>query len=315
MSDTLGKTLAAMRVKKGLSVEEVSAITRINARLVRLIEDDQYDQLPGEVFIKGVLRSYAGVVDLSGDEVVARFNALGVLIKDRSPVMISLPLRPESPWFSRMVISILALLAAAGAIIYFAGYLDVREETPFASTTDGKRPAKTQVKDVPLNEAGKTDAAQGPEMKKEPKPEGLKEKAAPPQQVSPASPAQSLPAPGALKKPEPKPAQIQGAEEKPGNGQAQPADKKKHTLTVKASDVSWVSVTIDGATSKQVFLNVGETASWTGEKGFKITIGNVLATKVYLDGVEIRVKNSVQNVVKEMNIPVNISIKPENVEG
>jgi cytoskeletal protein RodZ len=315
MSDTLGKTLAAMRVKKGLSVEEVSAITRINARLVRLIEDDQYDQLPGEVFIKGVLRSYAGVVDLSGDEVVARFNALGVLIKDRSPVMISVPLRPESPWFSRMVFSILALLAVAGAIIYFAGYLDVREQTPFAPRTDGKRPAKTQVKDVPLNEAGKTNAAREPELTKEPKPEGLKEKAAQPQQVSPAPPAQSPPSPGALKKPEPKPTQIQGAEEKPGNGQAQPADKKKHTLTVKASDVSWVSVTIDGATSRQVFLNVGETASWTGEKGFKITIGNVLATKVYLDGVEIRVKNPVQNVVKEMNVPVNMSIKPENVEG
>lgn len=318
MSDTLGKTLAAMRVKKGLSIEEVSAITRINARLVRLIEEDQYDQLPGEVFIKGLLRSYAGVVGLSGDEVVARFNAMGVLMKDRSPVMISVPLRPEPRWLSRMVFPVLAILVVAGLIIYYAGYLERRTDTLFVSTIGKKRPAKKEVKDAPSNEVGKTGAPlepapmQGPEPA--PKPE-LKEKTVSAQQVPPVAPAQSVPAPVTLKKPETKPAQAQRAEEKPGASQVQPADKNRHTLTVTASDVSWVSVVIDGSVSRQIFLNAGETASWKGEKEFKLTIGNAVATKVYLDGVEVKIKNAVQNVVKEMNIPINGRINQEDVEG
>lgn len=318
VSDTLGKTLAAMRVKKGLSIEEVSAITRINAKLVRLIEDDQYDQLPGEVFIKGLLRSYAGVVGLSGDEVIARFNALGVHMKDRSPVMISVPLRPESRWLSRIVLYILAILAVVGLVIYYAGYLDRPADTLFVSTAEKKKSAPKEIKDAPLDEAGKTDAPlepapmQGPELKTEPKPE-LKEKSALAQQISPVATSQSLPVP--LKKPDSKPAQTPRVEEKPGNSHVQPVDKNKHTLSVIASDVSWISVVIDGSVSKQIFLNAGETASWTGEKGFKLTIGNAVATKVYLDAVEIKIKNAVQNVVKEMNIPVDTRIKQEDSEG
>ncbi len=320
MSDTLGKTLAALRVKKGLSIEEVSAVTRINARFVRLIEEDQFDQLPGEVFIKGLLRSYAGVLGVSGDEVIARYKALGVHIKDRSPALISVPLRPESRWFRKMFFSILAILSVAGIIYYYVGPLEPYVEKPFASTMEGKKFFKKQVKDVPPGEvkeigtAPEPEPVQGPEPKKEPNQE-LKEKAAQPQQPSPVATAQSLSAPVALKKPEPKPAQTQHAEEKPVNNQAQPADKNKHKLTVTASDVSWVSVVIDGGVSRQIFLNAGETASWIGEKGFKITIGNVMATKVYLDGVEVKVKNAVQNVIKEMNIPVNKDSKPEGAEG
>ncbi|MBF0292935.1 MAG: helix-turn-helix domain-containing protein [Nitrospinae bacterium] len=313
MSDTLGKTLAAMRVKKGLSIEEVSAITRINPRLVRLIEDDQYDQLPGEVFIKGLLRSYAGVVGLSGDEVVARFNALGVNMKDRSPVMISVPLRPESRWLGRMVFYILAVLAVVGLVIYYAGYWERQAETVFVSTMDNKKSGKKEVKTVPSDESGKTDTPlepapmQGPALASEPK-----EKTLSPQQPVPAPTVQTPPP---AKKPEPKPAQTQRVEEKPLIGHVQSVNKNRHTLSVTASDVSWISVVIDGSVSKQIFLNAGETVSWTGEKGFKLTIGNAVATKVYLDGVEVKIKNAVQNVIKEMSIPVNTHIKQEDAEG
>jgi len=308
MVDTLGKTLAAMRVKKGLSVEEVSTVIRFNPKFVLLLEEDQYDHLPGEVFIKGLLRSYSGVVGLSGDEVIARYNALGVNIKDRSPALISLPLRPESRLLPKILFPILALMAVAGIIYYYAEPLEDHGEKQFSSTMEGGKLRAKQLKAVPPGEVRKTDMApepppmQGPQLKKEPKPE-VKGKAAQPKQASPTAtaPAQSLLAPATIKKPE--------------NQQVQPAEKNRHKLTVTASDVSWVSVSIDSGPAKQTFLNNGETVSWTGEKGFKLTIGNVKGTKVYLDGVEIKVKNAVQNVIKEMNIPVSKNEKPAGAEG
>jgi cytoskeletal protein RodZ len=310
MSDSLGKTIAAMRVKKGLSVEEVSAVIRINPKFVRLLEDDQYDHLPGEVFIKGLLRSYAGVVGISGDEVIARYNALGVQIKDRSPALISVPLRPESRLLPRILLPFLILVAVAGVIYYYVGPLEDHGEKQFSYMMDGGKPGAKQVKAVPPGEVKKTDKAPatppmlGPQLPKEPKPE-LKEKAAQPKQssttVTSTAPSQNLSAPAAIKKPETQPVQA--------------VDKTKHKLTVTASDVSWVSVSVDNGLAKQTFLNTGETATWTAEKGFKLTIGNVRGTKVYLDGAEIKVKNAVQNVIKDMNIPVGKNEKPAGAEG
>lgn len=327
MSDSLGRTLVEMRVKKGLSVEEVSAVTRVNAKLVRLIEEDQYDQLPGEVFIKGLLRSYAGVVGLSGDEVIARFNALGVHIKDRSPVLlVAVPLRPESRLIPKVFFFILAFLATASLIYYYVGPLEGPAEKPFSSTMQDAKPIEKQAIGFPPGEAGKTDAVsepapmqrpgQAPQPKKEPMPE-LKEKEAQPKQPSSVAvaPAQTVLATPTLKKPEPTPMQTRPAFDKPDNPQASPSEKGKHKLSVTASDVSWVSVGVDNGSAKQVFLNAGETKSWTGEKGFKLTIGNVSGTKVYLDGVEVKVKNAVQNVIKDMNIPVNRNEKPSGAEG
>lgn len=327
MSDSLGRTLVEMRVKKGLSVEEVSAVTRVNARFVRLIEEDQYDQLPGEVFIKGLLRSYAGVVGLSGDEVIARFNALGVHIKDRSPVLlVSVPLRPESRLIRKVFAFIMAFLATASLIYYYVGPLEDHAEKPFSSTMQDSKLIEKQARGFPPGEVGKTGAAsepapmqmaeQAPQPKKEPAPE-LKEKVDQPKQPSPVAvtPAQTVLATPALKKPESTPTSTRPASDKPGNPQASPTEKNKHTLTITASGVSWVSVGVDDEPARRIFFNAGESRSWTGEKGFKLTIGNVSGTKVYLDGVEIKVKNAVQNVIKEMNIPVNRNEKPSGAEG
>ncbi|MEZ4372190.1 MAG: helix-turn-helix transcriptional regulator, partial [Polyangiaceae bacterium] len=39
------------------------------------IEADQFDELPGEVFVRGFLKSYARALDLEPDDVLARYTA------------------------------------------------------------------------------------------------------------------------------------------------------------------------------------------------------------------------------------------------
>ncbi len=58
-----------------MSVEEISRATRVPAHSVERIEADQFDELPGEVFVRGFLRSYAQAVGLSPDDVLARYTA------------------------------------------------------------------------------------------------------------------------------------------------------------------------------------------------------------------------------------------------
>lgn len=58
-----------------MSIEEISRATRIPMGSVERIENDHFDDLPGEVFVRGFLRAYARAVQLPVDEVLARYTA------------------------------------------------------------------------------------------------------------------------------------------------------------------------------------------------------------------------------------------------
>lgn len=58
-----------------MSVEEVSRATRIPVSAIERIEADHFDDLPGEVFVRGFLRAYARAVSIPVEEVLARYTA------------------------------------------------------------------------------------------------------------------------------------------------------------------------------------------------------------------------------------------------
>ena len=74
-TETVGSTLRQQREKKRMSIAEVSRVTRIPVSTLESIEQDHFDDLPGEVFVKGFLKSYAQSVGLQADEIVARYTA------------------------------------------------------------------------------------------------------------------------------------------------------------------------------------------------------------------------------------------------
>jgi cytoskeleton protein RodZ len=61
------------REKKGISLEDVSNVTKISSRMLQAIEDEQFDRLPGGVFNKGFIRAYAKHLGLNDEEAVAGY--------------------------------------------------------------------------------------------------------------------------------------------------------------------------------------------------------------------------------------------------
>jgi cytoskeleton protein RodZ len=59
-----GHLLEKKREALGLSVQEVADALHITMHYVRALETDAHDKLPGDVFIKGYLRSYASLLQL-----------------------------------------------------------------------------------------------------------------------------------------------------------------------------------------------------------------------------------------------------------
>jgi cytoskeletal protein RodZ len=74
-TESVGSFLKRQRETKLMSVAEVSRVTRIPVISLEAIESDHFDDLPGEVFVKGFLKSYAHAVGLIPAEVLARYTA------------------------------------------------------------------------------------------------------------------------------------------------------------------------------------------------------------------------------------------------
>jgi len=71
---SFGRYLQAIRLEKKISLEKVSTQTRIGRSTLLLIEQEDYENLPAEVFVKGFLRSYADAIGADGDEAVRRYE-------------------------------------------------------------------------------------------------------------------------------------------------------------------------------------------------------------------------------------------------
>ena len=54
---TFGDNLRREREMRGVSLDEISAATRIATRFLQAIENEQWDQLPGGVFNRGFVRA------------------------------------------------------------------------------------------------------------------------------------------------------------------------------------------------------------------------------------------------------------------
>jgi cytoskeletal protein RodZ len=75
MGETLGASLRRRREDRGMSVAELSRVTRIPLASLDAIEDDRFDELPGEVFVRGFLKAYAQAVGLVPADVLARYTS------------------------------------------------------------------------------------------------------------------------------------------------------------------------------------------------------------------------------------------------
>ena len=70
-----GEKFRKAREKKELSLDDVSNVTKIGSRMLRAIEEEHFDDLPGGVFNKGFIRAYAKHLGLDAEEAVTDYLA------------------------------------------------------------------------------------------------------------------------------------------------------------------------------------------------------------------------------------------------
>ena len=78
----IGNSLREARVRQGFEYPQIELATKIRAKYIRALEDEQFGILPAHTYVKGFLRTYAEFLGLDGqlyvDEFSSRFVGDGI---------------------------------------------------------------------------------------------------------------------------------------------------------------------------------------------------------------------------------------------
>jgi hypothetical protein len=113
----IGNSLREARLRQGLEFPEIEHATKIRSKYLRALEDEQFDVLPAQTYVKGFLRTYAEHLGLDGQLYVDEYNSRYVAGEDESPLRAS---RSPSNGQERRIQTGFAFAVVAGIAILAA---------------------------------------------------------------------------------------------------------------------------------------------------------------------------------------------------
>jgi cytoskeleton protein RodZ len=108
----IGSSLREARMRQGLDLADAEAATKIRLRHLAALEDERFDLLPAQAYVKGFLRTYADYLGLEGQMYVDEFTSRFGRGEDDLPTEVSA--RRPRPKPARQVETAVILVALAG---------------------------------------------------------------------------------------------------------------------------------------------------------------------------------------------------------
>ena len=119
----IGETLREARMRQHLDITDVEARTKIRAKYLRALENEDFGMLPGSTFVKSFLRTYAEFLGLDPHVLVEEYRARHDP-RDESELTPFAPRPrgrerrppPRAPWLggALVIVAILAVLLILG---------------------------------------------------------------------------------------------------------------------------------------------------------------------------------------------------------
>ena len=251
---TIGEALAEARRKLGKSIKEVELDTKIRGKYIEALERDDFDCLPGEIYCRGFIKTYASYLGLDAEPLVQEYKGLHVQKEEydistvSSNMRIAQQQRPK--WFKPAIALGAAAVIFVSLIAWGARVSNVSDEQRVVvrdintrSTTDTTVASATT--DTTVNKGGAS--------------------------TSSAKDSSSKTAVSSTT-----------TTEKNGKGDG------KIDVTVKLTgikdDGSWVRVTVDGEKAFEGIIEDGKTKLFEGDETVKVRVGNVSALEVMYNG-------------------------------
>ena len=131
----IGNSLREARLRQGLDLARAEDDTKIRAKYLQALEDERFDVLPAETYVKGFLRTYAEYLGLDGQIYVDEFNSRFASAEE--PVVSSAPKRRPRQRASESSFVVVALAGiVAVAILVVVAFA-------FGTGDDPRKPAES----------------------------------------------------------------------------------------------------------------------------------------------------------------------------
>jgi cytoskeleton protein RodZ len=161
----IGNSLREARRRQSLELSDVELSTKIRARYLRALEEESFDALPAQTYVKGFLRTYADYLGLDGQLYVDEYNSRYAVGDEeyREPVVArrSSQLRRHHRLERRGVLLGLAGIGALFALVIGAWKFSDSSNTP-AIPNLGAKTSSTPAKPAPAPARHRKRAAPKP---------------------------------------------------------------------------------------------------------------------------------------------------------
>lgn len=278
---SLGANLKRERELRGISLEEISNATKISRRLLEALEGDQFESLPGGIFRKAFLKSYANYLGMNEEQVLHEYTLafesppLAPDEKQQTGKASREPKRSGALFFA----GILALLILG--VVYF--FLKSSNSTVHESIPPATQPPKSELNSArpatePQNVAA-TSLSSPDSSTVQPgiPPSGLASASPNPVEPSPSAGNPQLKVLGELvKKPEPSPLA-------PANSDVRTTDSPIE-LTLDVTEQTWISVASGENKLFKGILNPNESRKFSLQAPLNLVLGNAGGVKLAVNG-------------------------------
>ncbi len=262
---SFGENLQREREMRGVTLEEISAATKISVRFLKALEAEEFSRLPGGIFTRSFIRAYSKYLGLDEEHVLGEYQ---LAAQPQAEVDLNrVTVAKSAPQTGSSRAALLALLLAAAMLL--GGYALYRYSRPTTevqeratnpaanSSAPSFAPARSEnprsVPAVPAVPAGSGPEGQGPPA--------ASRKQTPQAETNPPAIHPEIPP-------------------SPGTGQGQ----SDLVLQVAATEQAWVAVSADGKTAFQRILNPREFKTVKAKKSFDVVTGNAQGVVLTLNG-------------------------------
>ena len=264
---SFGEKLKQEREKRKITLEQISASTKIGTRMLQALEEDKFNQLPGGIFNKGFVRAYSRFLGLDEDQTVAEYlQASG----DAPPVSTEIAAREDGARENEENISRLEAISDAhprqlpwglfaALLLLVALALSLWSHRQRERAREALHPTPTTAV-MPLPAAQSSTEASG-------KISNENNASSSPTNGSTTNGSTTGSPPTGGSSSAPKTAQneaVAGPASTPG----------EFTVVIQAREESWISVTTDGKTAPSEVLAAGSERSIHGRKEIAVKAGN-----------------------------------------
>ena len=298
MSEDFGSYLKHERELRGIALDAIAHSTKISTRFLTALEENRFEDLPGEVFIKGFIRAYGQAIGMNADELLAAYHETSgthpeseAFVNSATEAVEKVPESPDNPLLN------VGLGIGAALVIIISGIYwlttggdstpepgrETRSAAPLE--VDNSLPGMAQEAEstVPA-EAGPPSAGEPPK----------------------SAPAGQTPIKNTVTVSE-KNDIMKGLQDQTVS---QPEDLSTETamvdqslqLVIRVNEHAWFNLTVDDRREQDFILPAGGSKTIEAKNAIVMTIGNRRATELILNNQPLELPESPDNVIRNLTV-------------